>query len=92
MTESDYGSSQYRQFPTISSRLKVDAGTNKPARVREQKQNFNPQPLGPINRGDRSQTLWKKNQTNANVIPSDPMDEESQSFFNPDGDDTAIIS
>ena len=32
-SESDYGS-QYRQFPPISSNLKVTAGVNKPARTK----------------------------------------------------------
>ena len=86
MSDNDnhYGSSHYRQFPAISSRLKVDAGTNKPARVKQKDTNFAPQPLGNIKRGDRSQTLWKKNQANTNVIPSDELDQETAVFENPD--------
>ena len=91
MNDSEYGSSQYRQQPTISSRLKVSAGTNKPARVKQKDITFSPQPLGNIKRGDRIQTLWDKVKNNSNVVPSDPIDEESQMFFNPDGEDTPII-
>ena len=91
MNDSDYGSSQYRQFPTISSRLKVDAGTNKPARVKQKDTTFNPQGPGVIKRGSREGTLWVKGKTTSNVIPSNPIDEDSQSFFNPDGDDSPII-
>ena len=91
MNDSEYGSSQYRQQRTISSRLKVSAGTNKPARVKQKDTTFSPQPLGNIKRGDRSQTLWAKGKTNSNVVPSDPLDEESQTFSNPEGEDTPII-
>ena len=87
----NYGSSAYRQMPPISDRLKVAAGDKKPARVRQQRTNFKPEPLGNINRGDRSQTLWKKGKANQNIIPSDSFDEASQTFSNPTGDDTPII-
>ena len=87
----NYGSSSYRQFPPISSRLKVDAGSNKPDRVRQQRSRFDPQPLGDIKRGDRSGTLWAKGKTNQNIIPSDSFDEASQTFSNPAGEDTPII-
>ena len=91
MNDSEYGSSQYRQFPPISSKLKVASGSNKPARVRQQRTNFKPEGLGPIQRGDRSQTLWKKGQANQNIVPSDSLDEASQTFSDPSGDDTPII-
>ena len=87
----EYGSSKYRQGKPISSRLKVSAGSSKPARVRQQRTKFDPQPLGNINRGDRSQTLWVKGKANQNVIPSNNFDEQSQTFSNPDGEDTPII-
>lgn len=50
MQESDYGSSQYRQFPTFSTNLKVSAGTNKPSKVKQKPQITKPVGLGPINR------------------------------------------
>ena len=53
----DYGTFQERQ--PISKLLKVSPGAIKPkSRMKESK--FNPQPLGNIARGDRSQTLWAK--------------------------------
>ena len=91
MNDSEYGSSQYRQFPTISSKLKVASGENKPARVRQQKTQFKPEGLGPINRGSREGTLWMKNKNQGNVIPSDSFDEASQTFSDPDGEDSPII-
>ena len=80
----NYGSSSYRQMPPISSRLKVDAGTNKPDRVRQQRSRFDPQPLGDIKRGDRSGTLWVKKQNQTNVIPSDSFDQQTAVFENPE--------
>ena len=60
MTDNNYGSSHYRQFPPISSRLKVTAGEAKNATTRQQKAKLDLQPLGEINRGSREETIWAK--------------------------------
>ena len=60
MSDNNYGSSHYRQMPPISSRLKVTAGEAKNATTRQQKAKLDLQPLGEINRGDRSATIWAK--------------------------------
>ena len=78
-------------MPPISTRLKVVAGDQTPDRVRKQRTNFKPEPLGNIKRGDRSATLWVKGKTNQNIVPSDSFDESSQTFSNPAGEDTPII-
>ena len=59
----NYGSSHFREFPPISSRLNVTAGTEKNPTARQQKAKLDLQPLGEINRGDRSATIWAKKKT-----------------------------
>ena len=59
-SESDYGSSCYRQFPPISEYLGVADGIQKPRRSRQKPNRHQPQGPGVINRGDRSGTIWAK--------------------------------
>ena len=60
MTDNNYGSSHFREFPPISSRLKVTAGEVKNPTARQQRAKLDLQPLTEIKRGDRSATIWSK--------------------------------
>ena len=98
MSDANYGSSHYRQGKPISSRLKVAAGSNKPANSREQKSKFNPQPLTTIKRGSRDETLWMKRRklkdSIATVETSSIYEADELLFENPeaiDDSDEAII-
>ena len=57
--DSHYGS-QFRTFPPISSRLRVEEGENKPARTRAKKATHVMTGLSTIERGDRSGTAWMR--------------------------------
>ena len=85
----DYGNFQERQ--PISKLLKVSPGSNKP-NSRMKDTTLNPQPLGNIARGDRSQTLWAKRSKlkdslgtieTSSIYPADELtfDDENENYI-----------
>ena len=69
-TEADYGSSHYRQFEPLNKRqsgLRVEAGTNKPARVKQQPQRTQRAGLGFAGNQSNRKDKWVRYGTNGQV-------------------------
>ena len=87
MSDSNYGSSHYRQFKPISSTLKVTAGTEKNATAKQHLSKLDMQPLGEINRGDRAGTIWAKRKAamhkneSIGTVETSSLDEADQILF-----------